>query len=1764
MSAATITSITSIGENTGANATDLVVSTGTMPLVTGTATLPPLGSLNVTIAGVLYTDVPVTGGNWQVQVPSTLADGDYPIVVEVLDFQGNVVVADSIAEMMTVDSTPPAIPTITSQTVGGDPVVFVTGGATLGADETMTVQVFDDTGAPFGTPATFTPADITNGSWTMVLPFAPAAMDGTYEVVATITDAAGNSTTDTSVAELVRDSNPPVAPEVDAIDDGNNVSPAISGTAHLEPGDVLRVEVTDSTGAVIHTFTMADLTLTETAPGIFDWEVTTVPALPRDDTYGVQAFTTDSNGNESASDANGINISGTPPEVFTIEAAPTVTTDGSVVDHTLATGTPYDGTGPLTISGTAALGTGESLRVTLDGVVYDSTTPELVVGNGLGGNGVAVGAWELTLPAAGAPADGSYDVLVEVLDANGAVLAVDAPAASGDIDLDVDTTAPDVPTIDPVNTIDPSPVLTGTVGPDALTADETLIVTVTDTSATTTTKYGVVADLANGVEAGLVITGTSWSLDLGALTPPVTLSTSTTMPDTVDAVVTDAAGNSAAADQVTASIVAGGVSVDVQETANTTPLITGLADFDPAAGDTLTVTVDGISYDIDTASLASPTSGVAYDAATGVWSVQIPATQAIAPNTAAYDVAATINFAAGGTATDSTSGELTVLAAPRPTVDALPDVVTDVTQPLTLTGTVDTSIFVNGQYLEVTVTNAAGTTTVSTFNSLISGEMTVHTLTGVWTATLPANALTTGNGDNYHVVATVKSATGGTAVIDSGTAGGAPEIVVDTDAPTGAAAVSTVDGTTLPSTVTNVITGDATPVITGSATVGTNETLQVTIGSDVYTAGDGALSFDSGSTGNWTLNIPAANALAEGTYDIQVAILDENGNASTDPTTNELRVDLTGPTAPTLDPIPAGNDTTPTLTGTAVLEADPTATGVDLVVTVGTDVYKLSANQVQVTPALTGTTTYPAIVNWELTPPTTSALPVGATQDVTVSVTDPYGNASTATGTAEIYPLPTVDLLETNDSSPDITGTVQLGADEKLVVSVDLNTGGNSNFVPFEVGGTPNWLSVDPVAGTWTLAYIATLSAGNHQIKVEVQDAAGTPLVTVDDAATELVIDLTAPLAPTVDTYTGDPTDTTPDLTGTLGNTLAPDETVVVQIGGHTYSWTQGADNAGNPLQVTPTGNGNITVTAWSLTPPPADALPAGTYDVTVTHTDVAGNSSTDISTNEVTLVDQPVVTVTPIAKTADATPILEGTVTFSAAYPAEQVLKVTVNGVVYDGTQGNLVLTPVDPTDPLEVDYTWMLEIPLANALNDNIYEVLAQVVSTDVTPVILASDGTLNELEIGVPAATNQAPTAVVLTPTNVDLTPNEPEGTTVKVADIAITDDGLGVNNLTVVGADALDFKVITGVAGPELHFIGDTLDFLTKTSYQIAVAVDDVTVGGTPDATSATLIVNVAAPGNAPSANSNLLNGVPGPDTLDGLGGNDVFIGNGGPDVMNGGAGDDTFIINVHAPGQVNLLDGGAHGVLGDTADFSGLAGRLDVNLNYAGKEVYSKASGTWQGVADLANVENIIGSQGNDSITGDAGNNRLDGSAGSDTVKGGGGDDTLVVSDHTAGDIETLDGGTHGLLGDTVDFSGLAGRVDVDLNYGGRFQTYVNDGTGWNGVAAITNVENITTGAGNDELSGNAGNNILDGGAGNNTLEGRGGADIFVFDNDKGHNVITDFETGVDKIDLSGNAEITDFADLQANHFSGTLIDDGAGTVIDVQGYAVLDANDFIF
>ena len=107
---------------------------------------------------------------------------------------------------------------------------------------------------------------------------------------------------------------------------------------------------------------------------------------------------------------------------------------------------------------------------------------------------------------------------------------------------------------------------------------------------------------------------------------------------------------------------------------------------------------------------------------------------------------------------------------------------------------------------------------------------------------------------------------------------------------------------------------------------------------------------------------------------------------------------------------------------------------------------------------------------------------------------------------------------------------------------------------------------------------------------------------------------------------------------------------------------------------------------------------------------------------------------------------------------------------------------------------------------------------------------------------------PTGVALNNAVTSIPENTSTAAPVKVADIVVTDDGLGTNNLTVSGTDASFFQII----GTGLYLkAGTPLNSTTKPSYSVTVNVDDPTVGSTPDAsTNFTLTVTASTGGTPP--------------------------------------------------------------------------------------------------------------------------------------------------------------------------------------------------------------------------------------------------------------------------------------------------------------------------
>ena len=127
-----------------------------------------------------------------------------------------------------------------------------------------------------------------------------------------------------------------------------------------------------------------------------------------------------------------------------------------------------------------------------------------------------------------------------------------------------------------------------------------------------------------------------------------------------------------------------------------------------------------------------------------------------------------------------------------------------------------------------------------------------------------------------------------------------------------------------------------------------------------------------------------------------------------------------------------------------------------------------------------------------------------------------------------------------------------------------------------------------------------------------------------------------------------------------------------------------------------------------------------------------------------------------------------------------------------------------------------------------------------------------------------------------------------------------------------------------------------------------------------------------------------------------------------------------------------------------------------------------------------------------------------------------GDDVYTFPD-LADSVRTIwDAGGH----DTIDMSEATYGVDIDLNQG-AFSTIDDLGTNNLGLAFGTEIEDAIGGDHADQITGNDLDNLIVGGGGDDLLTGGGGADVYRFGLDSGSDVVSDFSTAEDRIDLTG-------------------------------------------
>lgn len=260
-------------------------------------------------------------------------------------------------------------------------------------------------------------------------------------------------------------------------------------------------------------------------------------------------------------------------------------------------------------------------------------------------------------------------------------------------------------------------------------------------------------------------------------------------------------------------------------------------------------------------------------------------------------------------------------------------------------------------------------------------------------------------------------------------------------------------------------------------------------------------------------------------------------------------------------------------------------------------------------------------------------------------------------------------------------------------------------------------------------------------------------------------------------------------------------------------------------------------------------------------------------------------------------------------------------------------------------------------------------------------------------------------------------------------------------------------------------------------------------------------------------ANVIGGTSFADGLLGGGGDDVLLGAGGDDQIQGGNGDDLIFGGIGAD-QIDGRDGS------DTASYVNSAAKVVVDLRLV-SVAQTGASASSESTGDiLREIENVVGSDFDDTLTGDNGANRLAGGKGFNTLTGLLGDDSYShVADGWARDTVVDSGGNDVLalpLSDVVSIfrqsatngslspddlvvqirtkavGGFTGVVIVDhFAPGHAVETLFDTNTGQTFILA----EGLIGGNGNGIIGGTVGGDVMDGRGGNDLLFGVAGDDI---------------------------------------------------------------------
>ncbi|EFL5849391.1 Ig-like domain-containing protein [Escherichia coli] len=1252
--------------------------------ITGTSNQPAGTQITVTLNGQNYTTTADASGNWSVTVPasrvSALGEATYTVTAAATDADGN---SGSASHNVQVNT---ALPGVTINVVATDDIINA---AEAGVEQTISGQV---TGAAAGDTvtvtlggATYTATVQANLSWSVDVPASALQELGNGELTisASVTNSVGN--TGNGTREITIDANlPGLRVDTVAGDDVVNI---------IEHGQALVITGSSSGLAAGSNVTLTINGQTYVAAVLADgtWSVG-VPAVDVS-AWPAGSVTIAASGSTSA----GNPVSVTHPVTVDLSAV-AVSINAITADDVI---NAAEKGAALTLSGsTSGVEAGQTVTVTFGGKTYSATV-------------AANGSWSTSVPAADMAAlrDGDASAQASVSNVNG-------NSATTTHAYSVDASAPTVT----INTI---------AGDDILNAAEAGAALTITGSSTAEAGQTVTVTLNGTNYTGTVQTDGSWSVSV----PSADLSTLTASNYTVNAAVSDKAGNPASVNHnltvdtsvpvVTINTVAGDDVINATEHAQA-QIISGSAT-GAATGSTVTVTI------------GTNTFTTVLDAS-GNWSVGVPASVVSALANGTVTINASVTDAGGNSG--SATHQVTVnTGLPTITFNAISgDNILNADekgQPLTISG--GSTGLATGAQVTVTLNghNYSATTDAS----------------GNWTLTVPVSDLAALGQANYTVSASATSAAGNTASSQA-------NLLVDSGLPD--VTINTVAG----DDIINAAEAGADQTISGVVTrAAAGDTVTVTLGGNTYTA-------TVQSNLSWSVSVPTADLQALGNGDLTITASVTNANGNTGSGTRDITIDANLPGL-RVDTV-AGDDIVNSIEHGQALVITGGSSGLNagavLTVTINSVAYSatvqadgswsvgIPAANVSAWPAgpltvevdgqssannpvsvshpftvdltavaisintvasddvinaaekgtnltLSGSTsgiesgqtvtvtfggkTYTASVaangSWSVNVPAAdlATLPEGAA-NVQASVSSASGNSASATHAYSVdasAPTLTINTI----ASDDILNAAEAGS--PLTIS-GTSTAETGQTVTVTLNGA-TYTGTVQADGSWSVSVptsaLGALNASNYTVSATVNDKAGNP----GSASHNLAVDTTAPVL-TINTVAGDDIINDAEhaqalvISGTSSGGEAGDVVSVV-LNGKTYTIT--LDASGN----------------WSVGVPAADvtALGSGAQTITASVSDRAGNSD-DASRTVTVSLSAPVISINTIAGDDVINATEKGSdlaLSGTSDQPAGTAITVTLNGQNYSATT--------------DASGNWSVTVPASavSALGEATYSVTASV---------------------------------------------------------------------------------------------------------------------------------------------------------------------------------------------------------------------------------------------------------------------------------------------------------------------------------------------------------------------------------------------------------------------------------------------------------------------